>query len=141
MSRPRRCVDWKAYDRCRAQLDGTKGADAALARSIDMAPRHFAPCKRTRHREAPPAAVDGADDAHVEIPGNGNPPALPASQPITAHGGEPPTWVSRGGRPAVDRLGLIEPSAQQHRLEKPGGIDLFWRTGAAHLGEGVRHDG
>jgi hypothetical protein len=60
---------------------------------------------------------------------------------IAAHGGAPPMWVNRGGRPAVDILGLIEASTQRHRLEKREVIDLFWRTGAAPLGEGVRHDG
>jgi hypothetical protein len=124
--RPRRRVDRKAYDQVRAQFDGTKRADAALVRSIGMDPRHFAPCKRTRHREAPPAAVGGADDANVDIPVNGNLPAIPASQPITAHRGGPPTRVSRGGWPAADRLEII---------------DLFWRIGAAPLGGGVRHDG
>jgi hypothetical protein len=121
--RPRRRVDRKAYDQVRAQFDGTKRADAALVRSIGMDPRHFAPCKRTRHREAPPAAVGGADDANVDIPVNGNLPGIPALQPT------------------VDRLGLTEASAQRHRLEKREVIDLFWRTGAAHLGEGVRHNG
>ncbi len=123
MRRPRRRVDRKAYDQVRAQFDGTKRADAALVRSIGMDPRHFAPCKRTRHREAPPAAVGGADDANVDIPVNGNLPGIPALQPT------------------VDRLGLTEASAQRHRLEKREVIDLFWRTGAAHLGEGVRHNG
>jgi hypothetical protein len=121
--RPRRRVDRKAYDQVRAQFDGTKRADAALVRSIGMDPRHFAPCKRTRHREAPPAAVGGADDANVDIPVNGNLPGIPALQPT------------------VDRLGLTEASAQRHRLEKREVIALFWRTGAAHLGEGVRHNG
>jgi hypothetical protein len=126
VSRPRRRVDRKAYNRCRAQLDGTKGADTALVRSIDTAPRHFAQSNRARHRDAPPAAVNGANDTHVDIPVNGNLPAIPASQPITAHRGGPPTRVSRGGWPAADRLEII---------------DLFWRIGAAPLGGGVRHDG
>jgi hypothetical protein len=67
--------------------------------------------------------VGGADDANVDIPVNGNLPGIPALQPT------------------VDRLGLTEASAQRHRLEKREVIALFWRTGAAHLGEGVRHNG
>jgi hypothetical protein len=141
VSRPRRRVDWKAYDQFRAQFDGTKGVSAPLVRSIGMDPRNFAQSKRTRHRDEPPAAVNGADDANVDIPVNGNLPAIPASQPIAAHRGEPPMWVSRGGQLAADMLEVIDAYAQQHRLEKREVIDLFLRTGAAHLGEGVRHDG
>jgi hypothetical protein len=140
VSRPRRRVDWQAYGQFRAQFDGTKGADAASVRSIDMGSRNFAQDNRTRHRDEPPAAVNGADDASVDIPVRGNLPAIPASQPIAAHRGEPPTRDSRGVRPAADRLEVIDAYAQQHRLEKREVIDLFWRTGAAHLGEGVRHD-
>jgi hypothetical protein len=123
VSRPRRRVDWKAYDQFRAQLDG---ASAPLVHSIDMALRNCAQYKRTRHRDEPPAAVNGADDANIDVPVSSNLPAIPASQPIAAHRGEPPTWVSRGVQVAADMLEVI---------------DLFLRTGAAHLGEGVRHDG
>jgi hypothetical protein len=141
VSIPRRRIDWKAYDRFRAWFDGTKGADVALVRSIDMDPRNFARYERTRHRDEPPAAVNDADNTNVDIPVNGNLPAIPASQPIAAHRSEPPTWVSRGGQLDADMLEVIDAYAQQHWLEKREVIDLFLRTSAAHLGEGVRHDG
>jgi hypothetical protein len=125
----------------RAQFDGIKGADAALVCSIDMDPRNFAQYERTRHRDESPAAVNDADDTNVDIPVNGNLPAIPASQLIAVHRSEPPTWVSRGVQLAADMLEVIDAYAQQHLLEKREVIDLFWHTGAAHLGERVRHDG
>jgi hypothetical protein len=123
VSIPRRCINWKMYDQFRAQFDGTKAASAPLVCSIDMDPRNFAQYKRTRHRDEPPAAVNGADDTNVDIPVNGNLPAIPPSQPI------------------ADVLEFIDAYAQQHRLGKREVIDLFLRTGAAHLSEGVCHDG
>jgi hypothetical protein len=106
-----------------------------------MALRNCAQYKRTRHRDEPPAAVNGADDANIDVPVSSNLPAIPASQPIAAHRGAPPMWVNRGVQLAADMLEVIDAYAQQHRLEKREVIDLFLRTGAAHLGEGVRHDG
>ena len=141
MSVPRRHVDGKAYDQFRAQFNGTKGVDAALVRSIDIDPQNFARYKRTRHRDEPPASVNAADDPNVDIPVNGNLPAIPASQPIAAHRSEPPAWVRRGVQLAAEMLEVIDAYAQQHPLEKQEVIDLFLRTGATHLGEGVRHDG